>query len=218
MPADCLQLFKDKNFADDLTQISEVSGKPPWQDHEFGTKAKHFSSMRWDLPRGVIVTLFAGDNCTGKCMSVWGSGEIAELRAWRMNDVLAGWAWNGVGGAASASKQVRDGLAARPKFAKSVEAVAGDSVEVFRSRDAQGDMQRLTGVTAQAHGVFHDMPTGASSLRWNLPEGVVVIFSATREGVGPNLAIWGKGQFDSVTHWQMNDRMKFYAWQSLGDD
>ena len=80
------------------------------------------------------------------------------------------------------------------------------------------DPQPLEHVTDSAPNAYHEMPKGGgtSSLKWNLPEGVVVTFSSTKEGVGPNLAIWGKGQFDTVAHWQMNDKMKYYAWQWLG--
>lgn len=216
-PADALQFFRDKDFQGDMTQVSEVSAKEPWNDHSFETKAKHFSSMRWNLPPGVLVTLFAGDNCTGKSLNVWGSGEIAELKKWKFNDDLSGWSWNGVGGVAAPSKAIKDGTTERPKYAKTAEAVPENSIECYRNRDAKGDMTAVEHITDQPANAYREMPKGTSSLTWNLPAGVVVTFAEKADGVGQSLAVWGSGQFDTFALWQMNDKLRYWTWQYLGD-
>lgn len=216
MVDDCLQFFRDKKFGGDMTQISEITSQPAWGGHSFETKAKHFSSMRWSLPRGVVVTLFAGNDCTGKCMAVWGSGEIAELSKWKMNDDLAGWSWNYVGGVAAPSKAVKDGLTERPKYAKVSEGVPNESLQLFHNRDVKGDALPVELITDKPANSFREMPKDISSLKWRLPEGVVVTFSEKSDGLGPNLVVWGSGQFDSVALWQMNDKMKYWAWQYIG--
>lgn len=213
---DSLQFFRDKNFGGDMTQISDITAKPAWADHSFETKAKHFSSLRWNLPRGVVVTLFAGPDCTGRSMTVWGSGEIAELSKWKMNDDLAGWSWNYVGGVAAPAKAVKDGQSDRPKYAKASEGVAKDSLQLHRDRDVKGDAIAVEMITDKPANTFKEMPKDMSSLKWNLAEGVVVTFSEKADGTGPNLAVWGNGQFDTVALWQMNDKLKFWSWQYVG--
>jgi hypothetical protein len=217
MAEDTLQFFRNKDFENDLVQFSNVTGQPPWNDNDFQEKAKHFSSVRWNLPRGVIVTMFAGKDCMGKCLSVWGSGEISELSKWKMNDDLAGWSWNGVGGASGASQRIQDGRSDRPKYARIPDNVGEDSIELFTSRDAKGGRSPIERVTAVSANTAREMPKGTSSLRWRLAPGVVVVFSEKADNVGPNLAIWGDGQFDTIAHWQMNDKMRYWSWHHLGE-
>ena len=221
MAEQCVQFFRDKNFGGDMTQISEVTAKTAWDGHSFETKSKHFSSVRWNLPRGVIVTLFAGPDCTGKCMSVWGSGEVAELSTWKMNDDLAGWSWNYIGGVAEPSKTLKNGMSERPKYAKVAEGVQEDSLHLFKNRDVKGEPQLLEHITDKPANTYQEMPKGISSLKWKLPEGVVVMFSEKADGVGPNLAIWGSAaggsQFDTLALWQMNDKLKYWSWQYVGE-
>jgi len=217
VPGDTIQFFRNKNFEGDMTQISEVTGKPPWGDHDFESKAKHFSSLRWNLPRGVIVSLFTRQNNSGKSLAIWGSGEIAELSKWKMNDELSGWAWNGVGGVAAPSQRIKDGRSERPKYAKTTDGVADGSIQCFKSRDAKGDMTPIENITDRPANAMHEMPKGTSSLKWKLEPGVVVVFSEEGSAVGPNLAIWGDGLFDNVSLWEMNDKLRYWSWHYLGD-
>lgn len=217
VPEDTLQFFKDKNFKDNMTQISEVSAKQPWIDHDFGTSAKNYSSMRWNLPRGVVVTVFGELKGTGKALSLWGSGEIAELSDWKLNDELSCWSWNGVGGLAEPSKNIKAGTSDRPRYAKTVDSVPAYSLQLFRNRDCKGDMTPITEITAKESNTFHSMPSGTSSMRWNIPEGVIVVFANESSGQGTQIAVWGSGQFDTFALWQMNDKMKYYAWHWIGE-
>ena len=60
------------------------------------------------------------------------------------------------------------------------------------------------------------MPKGTSSLSWKLPPGVVVMFHDKADGLGPSLAVWGDGQFDSVSLFEMIDKLRQYSWHYLG--
>jgi hypothetical protein len=212
-----MQFFRNEDFDGDMAQVSEVTLKAPWNDHAFGSKAKHFSSVRWNLPRGVIVTLFTRKNSTGRCLALWGSGQINELSKWKMNDELAGWAWHGVGGVREPTQRIKDGRSDRPKYARVAEAAADDSIHCFKGRDLKSDMTAIDNLTDRPANAMHQMPSGTSSLRWKLPPGVVVVFSEKADGVGPNLTIWGDGQFDAVALFEMNDKLRYYSWHYVGE-
>jgi len=217
-PEDSLLLFKDKNFDDRMTQVSDITAsKAPWKAHSFGTSAKHFSSIRWNLPRGVIVTLYEEDDGLGRTINLWGTGEIAALKDWKLDNQLSGWSWNYVGGVRSTSKSVKEALSERPRFAREVETIAADSMVTFRDRDGKDPMPPIDRISDRPANTYHEVPKGTSSLRWNLPEGVIVTFAATKDGVGQQLAAWGSGQFDTFAHWKMNDKLKFYSWHWLGE-
>ena len=213
-----MTFFRNKNFGGEQTAVSEITAaKEPWRDHSFGTWAKHFSSLRWSLPRGVIVTLYEEEDSRGRTINLWGSGEIATLSAWKLDNELSGWSWSYVGGVGSPSKQVTDALAERPRYAKVATGVAEGSLQAFNNRDAKGEFTEIGHVFDKPANVFSEMPKGTSSLKWNLPEGVAVSFAGSKEGVGQQMTVWGSGQFDTFAHWQMNDKMKFWAWHGVGE-
>jgi hypothetical protein len=56
-----------------------------------------------------------------------------------------------------------------------------------------------------------------TSLRWNLPEGVVVVLYDNVDGTGRQLAIWGRGEVETITPFNMNDRVSSWASYRLGE-
>ena len=56
----------------------------------------------------------------------------------------------------------------------------------------------------------------ASSLRWNLPDGVIVLLSADDNG-NNNLALFGSGQYADLDPSGFNNRASRWAWAYIGD-
>jgi len=216
VPDNSMVFFRNKDFRDKISDVTDVTAKESWRHHSFDTQAKHFSSLRWNLPRGVLVTLFSGNNCDGMSLSIWGAGEVANLSDWKLNDELAGWSWNYVGGVADASKTLRDAQSPRPKFVKETQGVEDDSLLVYRKANLKGDATTITQLTTQPANAFQELPKGTSSMKWKLPEGVVVTFSEKADGRSPGVAVWGSGQIDSFAVWQMNDKLRYWSWQWIG--
>lgn len=221
VPEDTLQVFRHKDFGGDLNQLSDVTGKQSWQDHEFlGAAENKASSLRWNLPRGVLVTLFENTESLGRQISVWGTGEL-DVRSWKLNDKFSSWSWNYVGGANAPAQRVKDGRTQRPRYAREVGGVSPDSVQLFKERGCKGRMAAIDRLTSQPAGVFTAVPEAlgkrASSARWNLPEGVVVVLASHPNGEGPQVAFWGSGEFEAFVHWGMNDKVTHWAWYDIGD-
>jgi hypothetical protein len=54
-----------------------------------------------------------------------------------------------------------------------------------------------------------------SSLRWNLADGIVVVLYQDSNGEGSQIAIWGRGQFDSLG--RFNDKATSWSWFRIGE-
>jgi hypothetical protein len=54
-----------------------------------------------------------------------------------------------------------------------------------------------------------------SSLRWNLADGIVVVLYQDVNGEGRQIAIWGRGQFDSLGGF--NDKATSWSWFRVGE-
>jgi len=70
-------------------------------------------------------------------------------------------------------------------------------------------------------GTPHELGRGikgrASSIRWNLADGVVVVFYTSSKGTGRQLAVWGSGTFGSLRPYNMNGKIDAWAWFRVGD-
>lgn len=217
---DAMQFFKNKGFDGNMFQVSDVTGNPSWKNHEFKDKKENdVTSLRWNLPRGVVVSLHEQDNGLGRTVFVFGSGEIAHIKPWKLNDRISSWAWNYIGGVTAPTKRIADGIASKPKYAKDCDLVATNSIQLFKNSEVKGTMTQVEKITTQDAGVFKPLPiTGTSSMKWNLPDGVLVVFSEGGNGEGQQLAIWGRGMFDSFKHWDMSDKVKQWAWYYVGEE
>lgn len=217
-----VQVFRHKDFSGDMIQVSDVTGKQSWTDNDFVAATENkASSLRWNLPRGVVVTLFEDDACMGRQLTVWGSGEIASLTPWKLDNKVSGWAWNYVGGVKSPAAPVLAGRTPRPKYARVAESMPADSAHLFKERSCKGKTAPVEHVTSQSQGVFQPIPPAigksASSVRWKLPDGAVVVFAANQSGETPQVVIWGDGEFDAFNYWQMNDKVTHWAWYNVGE-
>jgi hypothetical protein len=54
-----------------------------------------------------------------------------------------------------------------------------------------------------------------SSLKWNLPPGVAVVFYQHAPANGRRLTVWGRGQIRSLRSWGFNDNVSRWAWYSV---
>ena len=217
MPENAMQFFKDKNFGGTMFQISDVTTKPSWKAHQFeGKKENKVTSVRWNLPQGVVVSLHQDDDGLGRSLFLFGSGELDSLSPWKLNDKMSSWAWNYTGGLKSPSKPILDALAPRPRFATECEPIPIDTIQLFKNRDAKGTMTSMDSTLAPSEGVFRDLPTSkSSSMKWNLPDGVLVVLSEGAGGEGQQIGIWGRGMFDSFHRWDLNDKLTQWSWYDL---
>ena len=61
-----------------------------------------------------------------------------------------------------------------------------------------------------------ELKDSMSSLQWNVPPGVVVVFYQDAGGLKQQAAIWGIGQFRNIDTWDFNDKVSRWAWYQLG--
>ncbi len=93
-----------------------------------------------------------------------------------------------------------------------------NSVYLFDDADFHGTVTQLQAVTTTPNEVIRDFGRDRrmTSARWNLPPGVVVVLYERLDGTGDQLALWGRGEFNSVLKWKMNDKLSNWAWYNVG--
>ena len=95
-----------------------------------------------------------------------------------------------------------------------------DTIEMYSDRDLKGTLTSIHPVTKEPQTDYHSAGAAndkMTSVRWNLPEGVTVVFYDNIDGTGRQLSIWGKGEFETVSPWNFNDRVSSWAWYRLGE-
>jgi hypothetical protein len=66
----------------------------------------------------------------------------------------------------------------------------------------------------ESQGGLRNIKDDMTSLKWNLPAGVVVVFYQHAGARGERIAIWGRGQKRSLRDWGFNDKVSRWAWYS----
>ncbi|MCI0366127.1 MAG: hypothetical protein L0Y44_12095 [Phycisphaerales bacterium] len=119
--------------------------------------------------------------------------------------------------------EVREAYIERPPGAVVIvepATTAADTIELFRDRDLEGDTVLINVIGTQAAGTAHDLPDGIkdslSSLRWSLPPGVLVVLYEDHGAKGEQLALWGSGQIDALSAFDLNDKASEWAWFYVG--
>jgi hypothetical protein len=88
----------DKNFRDDMQQVSPVTGQTPNARHELPANMRDkLTSMRWNLPDGVLVMLYQDANGKKQQIGLWGQGQVKDLDLFDFNDKASRWSWAYVG-------------------------------------------------------------------------------------------------------------------------
>jgi hypothetical protein len=208
LPADSVYLFQNRDFKGDATRIENVPAMSPATTYDL-PRAGSTSSIRWGLSPGLVVVLYERPGGRGDQIPLWGSGQVSSLSQWRSNDKASQWAYYPVAGSAEAQ---------RPLGAMPTSAVAPASIELYKNSDLRGTLTIIGPVTQFSLGQFHKTGGASdqmSSLRWNLPPGVVVMLYEDAEGKGRQLVLFGSGQYMSVSPWNFNDRVSRWAWYDV---
>jgi len=107
-----------------------------------------------------------------------------------------------------------------PHLSRPTTTLPRDMLELYTDRDLKGTVKMIGPVTSQSQLHYHSvdpLPDQITSMRWNLPEGVLVIFYDNFDGTGRQLVIWNKGEFESVSPFTMNDKISSYSWYRIGE-
>ena len=222
-PENTLSLWWDAGFGGKKHQIHPVTQMPVGRPQDFPDQ--HFlqnirddmSSLQWNLPPGVVVVFYEDSAEKGEQLIIWGKGQISELRSRDFNDKVSRWAWYYVGGADDpAASQVT-----LPVGANGLSSSMQNSVQLWQHTDYRGRIAPVTGVTNYAPRENHRIPERLgdklSSVRWDLPPGVVVVLYQHRNGTGRHVGLWSRGEFPRLSRWDINDMVSSWAWFYVGD-
>jgi hypothetical protein len=106
VPDNTIQMYKNTDFGDSMQAIGSVTTMSPGGAHEIeGPMEDSMSSLRWNLPPGVVVVFYEDDGGKGEQLPIWGKGEMNSLHHLNFNDKASSWAWYYAGGAARASNE-----------------------------------------------------------------------------------------------------------------
>ena len=225
VPLNTVQMYQDSNFKDDVRAIDNItahaSGTPTSLE---GMMEDSLTSLRWNLPPGVIVMFFEDDGGTGERIALWGKGEVDTVSKFDFNDKASSWAWYYAGGAARPSVELERAAVVFPDgtvvITQGVAPPAPATMSLYKHKNFEGEAIALTDVTAQPANQLHPLPPDMNdkltSLRWNLPPGVVVMFYQDAGGHKQQAAVWGSGQVEDVDSWDMNDKVSRWSWHYIG--
>jgi len=177
---DSIYLFRDADFHGDVTRVEGVTHQPAGALQSLEARRDNLSSVRWDLPPGVVVVLYDNADGTSEQLPIWGRGQIRSVAAWRFDNRASRWAWYYIGAErAAVNDDIARGYSQRPPTSKPLGATASAAVrlpsgvvEAYEDVGLRGTMRTLGPVTALEQGVRHGMGVmndRMSSLRWDLP-------------------------------------------------
>jgi hypothetical protein len=218
LPADSIYLFENNDFQGSTTRIENVVSRPQATLGDVELRTGNMSSLRWSLPPGVVVTFYDGAAPVGDQMTIWSAGQDNAVIKWDFNDKVTRWAWYHVGGESSPISSYSDTLSLRPLGTQPMAGtLTPGTVEVYEDRDLHGSLltlspDRTVQAVRQPLTNFNDK---ASSLRWNLPPGIMVVFYDNADGSGKEYAIWGSGQ-TALVPFVFNDKASSWAWYDVG--
>ena len=223
LPENTIYLWWNAGFGGHRHQIHPVTQTPVGRPQNF--EDQHFlqnirddmSSLQWNLPPGVVVVFYEDSSGQGEQLVIWGKGQIRALLSRGFNDKVSRWAWYYVGSA-------NDPTASQVTLTNVVYGWSSpmpNSLQLWQHTDYRGTIAPVTGVTGYAPGVYHRIPEGLadkmSSVRWDLPPGVVVVFYQHGTGTGRQLAVWSRGESPRLSRWDLNDKISRWSWFYVGD-
>jgi hypothetical protein len=216
-----MQLFSSADFkGTQATLLGKGTSIPAGQPRELPEGLPDtLSSIRWNLPHGIVVVFYEDAAMKGEQMVLWGSGQQSDLHTWDFNDKASRWAWFGVGGGDPSAQNEAAMLAPHGSEALAT-AVPDNTIQLFKDHKFASDMQQINPVTAVKGGELQKMSgkldDSLTSLRWNLPEGVIVMLYEDADGKKDRVAIWGKGQLSDLNLWDFNDKVSRWSWAYIG--
>ncbi|HEV8606683.1 MAG TPA: hypothetical protein VGQ99_15010 [Tepidisphaeraceae bacterium] len=219
LPQNAIYMFENRDFKGKVSRIENITSQPPGLTDRVGARSDDMTSLEWDLPAGIVVVFYENADGTGNQFPIWGRGQLDSVSKWAFNDKVSRWAWYSVGGAANSSASLERGMMP-PHMARPTTNLPSDTLELYSDRDLKGQLKTISPVTSESQleyhgaGMINDQMTSA---RWNLPEGILVVFYDNIDGTGRQLAVWNKGEHPTVTPWNMNDKVSSWAWYRLGE-
>jgi hypothetical protein len=213
-----IYMFDQRDFQGKVTRIENITTQPPGATDRVGGRSDSMTSLKWDLPPGVVVTFYENADATGDTFTIWGRGQLESVAKWAFNDKVSRYAWYNVGSSSAASADLDRGRIT-PHNARPTTNVPADTIELYTDRDLKGRLTTLHPVTGQGmdYQSVKDADDRMTSLRWNLPEGVLVVLYDNVDGTGRQMAIWGKGEMETVSPYNMNDRVSSWASYKIGE-
>jgi hypothetical protein len=216
-----IQICVDNEFKGEQAMIESVS-----RSHQAGTLNElpanfddSVTSLRWNLAPGMLVVLFEEPTGKGQQLALWGKGQIPDLGEVDFNETASRWAWYDVGGGMESRSA---GNIALPHGAQPIDGaanVATGGLHTFDDQNFMAEEQKITGILGMKAGDWHEFPggkeNGASSMRWNLPEGVVIILAA-EDGGNDNIILFGEGQNPDLSVCNFDNRASRWSWAFIG--
>jgi hypothetical protein len=213
-----IQACVDNDFKGEQTTIENVGRTQHGTLTAFPANFDNsITSLRWNLEPGVLVVFFEDDTGKGQQLALWGKGQIPDLGKCDFNETASRWACYNIGGGAQPRSA---GDMQLPHGAQPIDsAVSSGVIDLFDDQKFVGEHQRINGMTGIKAGDLHTLPedkeNAASSLRWNLPEGVIVIFAA-EDGGNDNLVIFGEGQNPDLGQCDFDNKASRWSWAYIG--
>jgi hypothetical protein len=208
--ADSIQMYRDANFEDEKGSLT-VTGQPAGQAHELPNGLEDsLSSLRWSLPPGVLVIMYEDDGAKGEQLALWGTGQIDQLSEFDFDNKASQYAWYYVGGGEEPSQVIQRG-AALPVGSVTVTGAAPvpqNTLQLFKSKNFEANTVTLNPLTQAAntlHELPEDLPDSLTSMRWNLPPGVILMFHQDADGGKQQVALWGNGQVADLDVWDFTN-------------
>jgi hypothetical protein len=217
--AGTIVMFKDQNFkgtqgAATAITASAASGQLKELPNDLPDS---LSSVQWNLPPGIVVILFEDAAGKGEQLALWGKGQMSDLTDWGYNDKASRWSWYNVGAGDSAGPGATIGPhGSRPTSAS----VPERSVVMHEDKNFDRDTETVTDITTHPAGQLHNLPGDIkdelTSMRWNLPAGVIVLLYEDAGGEENQVAVWGLGEVADLDVWDFNDKVSRWAWAYVG--
>jgi hypothetical protein len=224
VPEGSVQMFRDHDFQGRVVTISPgASGGG--QAHELRDGMEDsMSSLRWNLPSGIVVVFYEDDGGKGEQFTIWGKGQTPSLHKWNFNDKASQWAWYNVGGVRQAGATTGTPpavISPGPLHAEvGSTALAEASMKLFKDKNFANTSLTIAPVTrppaAKLNALPKDLGDSLTSLRWKLPPGVVVMFYQNADGTKQQVSIFGSGEIRDLDIFDFNDKASRWAWYFVG--
>ena len=220
IPDDSFLLLQHEGYQGSGARKENLTEFKPHRAHNLkGYLKDDMSSLKWNLPDGVLVVLYQHSGSRGQQLPIWGAGQLPSVKPWDFDDKVSRWSWFFLGNVANPPRHMLKGRSLRPTGARPTKApLPDDAIFLWTNGGFRGRRAPLADVTGYPQRDFHllvdDMEQSVASLQWSLPPGVIVILYGKPDGTGKQFVIWGKGEQRSTRRWG-GGGVSSWAWFSL---
>lgn len=216
-----LELFHDEGLVRAHTRLYLAHDKG-LRTHSLSRADKdEVSSVAWRLPPGVIAVLYEHSGGRGRQVHLWGEGLCSTLEPLKMNDATSGWMWAFLGGVTPPPPMLAEARSARPPGSRPTSALLSTgAIHLFQFHEFEGQRAVVDDLTSAQPREFHPLPAvldgTAKSLRWDLPDAVIVVLAEGPQGQGSRYALWGRGEMRTTRRWGSKGGVTSWAWFYIG--